>query len=112
METESLDHHLWSNEGEVSVGGSLNKRGVHCIFFHQISDTMETSTYNIRDVHCIFPHQISDTMETSTYNIRDKIHPIKQQRNGVDYQLFAIAFAVTLPFGHKHELISCDEGNL
>ena len=90
METESLDHHLWSNEGEVSVGGSLNKRGVHCIFFHQISDTMETSTYNIRD----------------------KIHPIKQQRNGVDYQLFAIAFAVTLPFGHKHELISCDEGNL
>lgn len=90
METESLHHHVWSNEGEVSVGGSLNKRGVHCIFFHQISDTMETSTYDIRD----------------------KILPIKQQGNGVDYQLFAIAFAITLAFDHKRELMSCDEGNL
>ena len=59
-----------------------------------------------------FFHQISDTMETSTYDIRDKIHPIKQQGNGVDYQLFAIAFAITLAFDHKRDLMSCDEGNL
>ena len=51
-------------------------------------------------------------METWTYDIRDKIHPIKQQGNGVDYQLFAIAFAITLAFDHKRELMSCDEGNL
>ena len=51
-------------------------------------------------------------METSTYDIRDKIHPIKQQGNGVDYQLFAIGFAITLAFDHKRELMSCDEGNL
>ena len=51
-------------------------------------------------------------METSTYDIRDKILPIKQQGNGVDYQLFAIAFAITLAFDHKRELMSCDEGNL
>ena len=37
---------------------------------------------------------------------------VQQPGNGVDYGLFAIAFAATLEFGNKSEVISYDEGNL
>ena len=51
-------------------------------------------------------------VKTSTNNIRKNIRPVQQKGNGVDYGLFAIAFAVTLAFGNKTEMISYDKGNL
>ena len=53
-----------------------------------------------------------DMMKTSTYNVRVNIQPEEQQGNGVDFGLFATAFAVTWAFGNKRETISCDKGNL
>ena len=40
------------------------------------------------------------------------IRPVQQQGNDADCGLFAIAFAVTLAFGDKPEMISYDEGSL
>ena len=50
--------------------------------------------------------------ETSADNIRVNIYPAQQQGNVIDCSLFPIAFAVTLAFGNKPEVISYDEGNL
>ena len=40
------------------------------------------------------------------------IRSVQQQGNGVDWRLFATAFAVTLAFGNKLEVITYDESNL
>ena len=51
-------------------------------------------------------------VKTLTDNVRVNIRPEQQQGNGVGCGLFAIAFAVTLAFGNKPEVISYDEGTL
>ena len=45
-------------------------------------------------------------VKTWTNNVRVNIRPEQQQGNGVGCGLFAIAFAVTLAFGNKPEVIS------